>query len=115
MELQVNIDCGSLDRMVDFYTQALDYELHGTAGSQYSSIMPIGGGGPKLVFQRVPEAKASKNRMHLDLIVDDIEREAARFVGLGATRVSAQPIEEYGISWIVMHDPEGNEICLCDG
>jgi predicted enzyme related to lactoylglutathione lyase len=115
MELQLNMDCSSLERMVEFYTQALGYELHGTAGKQYSSIMPVGGEGPKLVFQKVPEAKLAKNRMHLDLIVDDIEAEARRFVDLGATRVSEQPIQEYGISWIVMHDPEGNEICLCDG
>jgi predicted enzyme related to lactoylglutathione lyase len=116
MELHVNIDCSSLERMVDFYTQALGYELYGTAGEHYSSIMPPeGGDGPKLVFQKVPEAKVAKNRMHLDLIVDDIEAEARRFVDLGATRISQQPITEYGITWIVMHDPEGNEICLCDG
>jgi predicted enzyme related to lactoylglutathione lyase len=115
MELHVNIDCSDLERMVGFYTRALGYELYGTAGDQYSSIVPVDGSGPKVVFQRVPEAKVSKNRMHLDLIVDDIETEARRFVDLGATRISEQPIVEYGISWIVMHDPEGNEICLCDG
>jgi predicted enzyme related to lactoylglutathione lyase len=116
MELQVNLDCSDLETMVDFYTQALGYELHGTAGQQYSSIMPpSGAGGPKLVFQKVSESKTAKNRMHLDLIVHDIEGEARRFVELGATRVTEQPITEYGITWIVMHDPEGNELCLCDG
>jgi predicted enzyme related to lactoylglutathione lyase len=116
VELHVNIDCADLERMIAFYTEALGYEHYGTAGDQYASIVPAGGGaGPKLVFQRVPEPKVAKNRMHLDLVVDDIEAEARRWIELGATRVSAEPVQEFGLSWIVMHDPEGNEICLCDG
>jgi predicted enzyme related to lactoylglutathione lyase len=62
----------------------------------------------------VPEPKAVKNRIHLDLVVDDIEAESVRFISLGATRVSAEPLCEDGGCWIVMLDPEGNEICLCD-
>ena len=113
MELQINLDCADLERMVAFYTAAFGYERKGTAGSTYASAAPeAGGDGPKLVFQRVPEAKSVKNRMHLDVIVDDIEAEAARYVALGATRV--EKISEFGCTWIVMHDPEGNELCLCD-
>jgi predicted enzyme related to lactoylglutathione lyase len=115
MEMHVNVDCRDLETMVAFYAAALGYERHGEAGDVYASITPIAGSLPKLVFQRVPEPKSGKNRVHLDLIVDDIEAEARRFEGLGATRVSAQPVVEYGISWIVMQDPEGNELCLCDG
>jgi predicted enzyme related to lactoylglutathione lyase len=110
VDFQINIDCADLDRMVSFYAAVLGYERHGTAGGQYTSIT---GSGPKLVFQKVPEAKTVKNRVHLDLIVDDIEAEAARWVELGATR--GEFFKEYGISWIVMRDPEGNEVCLCDG
>ena len=66
------------------------------------------------MFQQVPETKLVKNRMHFDLVVDDIEAEAARFVALGASRVSEKPVGEHGCHWIVMHDPEGNELCLCD-
>lgn len=115
MEIQVNVDCTDLDRMVAFYTAALGYEPHESAGDQYRSITPADGVGPKLVFQRVAEAKAVKNRLHLDLIVGAaLEAEAARFEALGATRQSAAPVVEYGCSWIVMADPEGNELCLCD-
>jgi predicted enzyme related to lactoylglutathione lyase len=111
-EIQINMDCADLDRMVAFYCEALGYTPEGTAGGQYASA--VGGDGrPKLVFQKVPEDKVVKNRVHLDLIVGpDIEGEAARFERLGATRVEA--ISEYGVNWIVMHDPEGNEICICD-
>src|SRR3954447_5072569 len=108
MELQINIDCSDLERMVAFYTAALGYEREGAVGEQYASIS-ASDGRPKLVFQKVPEAKAAKNRVHLDLIVGpEIEAEATRFESLGATRV--EKIDEYGLHWIVMHDPEGNEI-----
>jgi predicted enzyme related to lactoylglutathione lyase len=115
LELQVNIDCADLDRMVAFYTAALGYVAHGSSGVTYRSVIPAAGGrGPKIVFQKVPEAKVGKNRVHLDLIVGDvIEAEAARFVALGARRLSAEPIGDDECRWIVMADPEGNELCLC--
>jgi predicted enzyme related to lactoylglutathione lyase len=116
MDVQINIDCADLDRMVDFYVAALEYVPYGSAGVTYRSIVPAdgAGAGPKIVFQKVPEAKVVKNRVHLDLIVGDrIEAEAERFIGLGATRVSDGPFEEGGTSWIVLADPEGNELCIC--
>ena len=111
-EIQINMDCADLERMLTFYCEALGYTPEGTAGRQYASA--VGGEGrPKLVFQKVPEAKVVKNRVHLDVIVGpDIEGAAARLEKLGATRV--EKIAEYGLNWIVMHDPEGNEICICD-
>lgn len=114
MRLDVNVDCADLDRMVDFYCAALDYVPYGSESGRYRSIVPREGGGTKLVFQKVPEAKAVKNRVHLDVIVGEgIESEAARLEGLGATRLSAEPVVEDGCAWIVMADPEGNELCLC--
>ena len=93
MEVQINVDCDDLDAMVAFYTAALGYEPFGSAGDRYRSIVAPDGNGPKLVFQKVPEPKLAKNRVHLDLIVGDrIEEETERFVGLGATRVSDGPI-----------------------
>ena len=111
MEIQVNIDCADADKLADFYAEALDYRPAGAAG-QYRSLT-ASDGRPKLVFQQVPEAKSGKNRVHLDVIVGpEIEDVAARFVALGATRVEKR--SEFGLNWIVMHDPEGNEICICD-
>jgi predicted enzyme related to lactoylglutathione lyase len=65
-------------------------------------------------LQQVPEAKTGKNRMHLDIETLDIEAEAARLEGLGATRVQADQIHEHGTNWVLMADPEGNEFCVCD-
>ena len=63
--------------------------------------------------QRVPEAKTSKSRVHLDIRVDDIHAEAARLDALGAKRIDVgQGSEEH---WITMADPEGNEFCVCPG
>jgi len=114
VEIQLNIDCSDADALRAFYCAALGYVPRGQMGSYRSCVPPEGASGNTIVFQQVPEAKVAKNRVHLDLIVDDIEAEAARWVALGATRVSAQPVCEGGGCWIVMLDPEGNEICLCD-
>jgi len=63
---------------------------------------------PRLWFQRVPEPKVVKNRVHLDLSTDDVEAEVARLVALGAAVAAAQPDD----GLVVMHDPEGNEFCV---
>jgi hypothetical protein len=51
-----------------------------------------------------------KNRLHLDVIAADPEVEIARLVELGATRVADR--DEYGYTWTLMADPEGNEFDL---
>jgi hypothetical protein len=65
---------------------------------------------PDLLFIRVPEAKAGKNRLHLDLRPDDQAAEVARLETLGARRASVGQSDEVG--WVVMQDPEGNEFCV---
>lgn len=68
---------------------------------------------PGLVFVRVPEPKAGKNRLHLDLaphVSQDRDAEIARLEGLGATRVDVG--QDGSASWTVLADPEGNEFCV---
>ncbi|MER0443878.1 VOC family protein [Streptomyces sp. Edi4] len=88
-----------------------------------SAVEDPDGHGPRLFFQRVPEGKTAKNRVHLDVRVapglwgDErmvvLEAECERLIALGATRVRrhepAPPMEN---GFIVMADPEGNEFCL---
>lgn len=69
-------------------------------------VQPASGAGVRLWFQRVPEAKVVKNRVHVDLAADDPGAEVARLVALGA-RVVAE-----GADTIVLADPEGNEFCV---
>jgi hypothetical protein len=77
--------------------------------------------GPRLLFQKVPEGKAVKNRVHLDVNVTEhglseeerrtaIDTEVVRLVGLGATRL--RDFDEPTGIWTVMQDVEGNEFCV---
>jgi predicted enzyme related to lactoylglutathione lyase len=64
---------------------------------------------PRFGFQLVPESKVVKNRVHIDLLCDDLEAETARLVELGARVLSTTgPSAE----WVVFADPEGNEFCV---
>lgn len=67
---------------------------------------------PRLFFQRVPEGKTAKNRMHLDLHVEEDQKRAEvdRLLGLGAEHIAANA--DRGPTTYVMRDPEGNEFCL---
>ena len=108
------LDCADPGRLAQFWAPALGYVNIGTAGAN-AVLLPDGRPGPKLLLQQVPEPKAAKNRMHLDIEVQDIETEAKRLEGLGAQRVQADQVHEHGTTWILMTDPEGNEFCVCDG
>ncbi len=67
--------------------------------------------GGRLAFQPVPEAKVVKNRVHVDLLVDDLARATTNAVALGASTVGSVVAESNG-SYQVLRDPEGNEFCL---
>lgn len=70
------------------------------------------GGGPSLFFTPVPEAKAGKNRLHLDLYADDQGAAVADLLARGAARADVgQPADA---ECVVLRDPEGNEFCLLD-
>jgi predicted enzyme related to lactoylglutathione lyase len=107
------LDCADPERLAEFWSAALGYTTLGAAGS-YVLLVDDAGHGPKLLLQQVPEPKIAKNRMHFDIETADVDGEAERLEHLGATRVS-DPQREHGNRWIVMHDPEGNEFCVCDG
>ncbi|MEI5035764.1 VOC family protein [Streptomyces sp. S1A(2023)] len=70
------------------------------------------GQGRRLLFQRVPEPKTVKNRLHIDMHSAPGQRDAeeARLVELGARVV--RTFDEQGGSWVLMMDPEDNEFCL---
>lgn len=68
------------------------------------------GGSPKVYLQKVPEKKMAKSRMHIDISVEDVDAASAQVEALGGRKL--QVVEEFGIRWIVMADPDGNEFCL---
>ena len=137
--VQVTFDCADPERVGRFWCEVLGYVVppppDGFAswedfdrslpaerqGSAYACQDPTGVG-PRLYFQRVPEGKVVKNRVHLDVRVGTglvgeerlaaLEAECARLLGLGATRLRLLEADEFDESCIVMQDVEGNEFCL---
>ena len=111
---EIVIDCADHGAVVDFWQAALGtYERH-EVNEQYVGLGPAEdapAGAPYLLFQKVPERKSVKNRVHLDLRADSMADEVARLVALGAT-VTAQRALGEKLCWTVMADPEGNEFCV---
>ena len=141
-QVQVTFDCADPARLSAFWGEVLGYppeappapfasweealDAWGIPEEQrndYSAVSDPDKVGPRLFFQKVPEGKTAKNRVHLDvrsapgLEGDDrmaaLESEAERLVALGARRVSRhEPAPPMSGGFIVMTDPEGNEFCL---
>ena len=77
-------------------------------------LVPKEGISSPLLLQCVPELKGGKNRMHLDIVVDDIEAEVHRLQEL-ALIASTKACRARGNSWVRMSDPEQNEVCVSTG
>ncbi|MBI2169788.1 MAG: VOC family protein [Actinobacteria bacterium] len=110
------LDCSDPQALAKFWGAALGYQPVMETGP-YVVLGPDAaagdGQGPIIVLQGVPEPKQGKNRMHLDIHVDDIEGEVARLEALGAVRADPDACRDELFCWQVMTDPEGNEFCVC--
>ncbi|MFB7085862.1 VOC family protein [Streptomyces sp. NPDC056296] len=138
-KFQVTFDCAEPERLARFWCEVLGYvvpppsegfaswddywrsQLPEQRDSWFACIDPSGVG-PRLYFQRVPEGKAAKNRVHLDVRVGTglvgrerlaaLEAECARLVALGAVHVRTLLADGINESTIPMQDIEGNEFCI---
>jgi hypothetical protein len=138
-QVQVTFDCADPERVARFWCEVLGYVVPpppaGFAswdefdsslpserqGSAFACVDPSGVG-PRLFFQRVPEGKVVKNRVHLDvrvgtgLVGDErlatLEAECTRLVALGAVRGRLLLADDENESCLGMQDIEGNEFCL---
>jgi predicted enzyme related to lactoylglutathione lyase len=109
VRVELTLDCSDLDRMARFWEGAIGLAVIGIIEGRYVSLR---GHGLTLTLQHVAEAKTVKNRMHLDLLVEDIEGEVQRLEALGASRLTPIATTEFGQTWFVLADPEGNEFCV---
>ncbi|MER8099134.1 VOC family protein [Kitasatospora sp. NPDC094016] len=135
-KFQVTFDCAEPRRVARFWCEVLGYESPPPKGfatwdeydrsqpaedrGSWSACIDPSGVGPRLFFQRVPEGKVAKNRVHLDVRVGTglvgeerlatLEAECTRLLALGAVRV--QLLYDGHDSCIVMQDIEGNEFCV---
>jgi catechol 2,3-dioxygenase-like lactoylglutathione lyase family enzyme len=107
----VAIDCTDLDAMAEFWGRLLGMKVTGR-DEDWIDLEPLGGGGPLLSFQLVPESKSGKNRVHLDLAVPDIHAAGERARELGAIPhgepLGSNPERPFQV-WL---DPQGNEFCF---
>jgi predicted enzyme related to lactoylglutathione lyase len=113
-ELVIVLDCNDLDRMAEFWAAALGYVRMHTQEPYTSVEPPEGEHGVELLLQRVPERKQkkTKNRLHLDIRVPDLDAEVERLTALGANVLTSEPVVEFGWGWHILADPEGNEFCV---
>jgi catechol 2,3-dioxygenase-like lactoylglutathione lyase family enzyme len=141
-EIQITLDCADPAGLAAFWAEAIGYQLQDPPPgfesweqaldalgvprenrNDASALVDPEGSGPRLFFQRVPEHKQVKNRVHLDVraapgLQGDarmaaLEAEAERLISHGATRLGRhEPDPPLGSGHIVMADPEGNEFCL---
>lgn len=141
-QIQITFDCADPASLSAFWAEVLGYRLQDPPEgfesweqaleamgvppenrNDASAVIDPQGAGPRLFFQRVPEGKQAKNRVHLDVRaapgldgdarMDALEAEATRLVGHGATRLERfEPAPPLNSGHIVMTDPEGNEFCL---
>jgi hypothetical protein len=140
--IQVTFDCSDPLKQAEFWAAALHYEMPGPPGefatwedwarvegipeehwNDAAGVEDPDGAGPRLYFQKVPEGKVAKNRVHLDLNVSGgrgtsledrkaaIATEVERLKKLGADDHRGA-IEKGGEFSVRMNDPEGNEFCL---
>ncbi|SCG36867.1 VOC family protein [Micromonospora humi] len=141
-DVQFTIDCADPAKLAAFWAEALGYRVQGPPPgfdsweqaltamgvpperhNDASAVVDPDGAGPRVFFQRVPEPKRVKNRVHLDVraapgLAEEarmtaLEAAADRLVSHGATRLERhEPAPPLDAGHIVMADPEGNEFCL---
>ncbi|KAB2339159.1 VOC family protein [Actinomadura rudentiformis] len=110
MKLVFVLDCADPEGLADFWAGALGYR-RGPFHPPYAHLVDPQAERPEILLQQVPEPKVTKNRMHVDLRVDDMDAEIERVTALGA-RIVRGPFVDEGWPTTVMADPEGNEFCL---
>ena len=137
MDIQITFDAADPHALARFWAAALGYEVEDNAEfvqglldaghippeatvevdgklafREVAACTDPEGRRPRLFFQLVPEPKTAKNRVHLDLHVGeaDVDAEAERLVGLGATHLWTS--DDRGARTITLADPEGNELCV---
>jgi hypothetical protein len=102
-------DCANPAALAAFWAAALGYAIN-SEDPEHVWVYDPSRAKPYLLFNKVPEPKTVKNRVHLDLHTDDMDAEVERLVGLGATKLFF--VDEHMQQWWVMADPEGNEFCV---
>ena len=111
----ITIDCADATALARFWADVLGRRVAEDSTSEHAVLLPGDGdaSGPRITFNKVPEPKTVKNRLHLDVISDTFDAETERLLSLGAHRLRDQ---QTGKSrWTTFADIEGNEFDLVAG
>jgi predicted enzyme related to lactoylglutathione lyase len=104
------IDTTAPERLAPFWCTLLEVTVDTTIGDGQFVVLSPAKDGLTIGFQRVPDAKAGKNRLHLDLIVDDLDRATDEIEAMGGRWLEPGTVRELeGFRWRCMADPDGNE------
>ena len=106
---QIVVDSADPAGLGRWWREALGWVVVNDDPAEYE-IRPAPDRLPGLLFVRVAEKKARKNRLHMDFRPGDRDAEVERLEQLGATRAQIGQGED--VSWVVLADPEGNEFCV---
>lgn len=110
----IAVDAADAGRLAAFWSAVLERPVDEDANQYFASI---GRGAstmhPTMMFLQVPEERAGKNRIHLDLVAEDHQFELSRLERIGAKRLG--DFAEYGITWTTFADPEGNVFDVAAG
>lgn len=113
--LDLVLDCANPEQLKEFWREALGYRIYYSDASVAVLVPVDDGNASPLVLQQVPEPKDGKNRMHLDIVADEIEPEIERLQALGARRLHDDVRSLGDVRWVTLADPENNEFCVCTG
>jgi predicted enzyme related to lactoylglutathione lyase len=108
----VTFDCEEPDALATFWAAATGFRKESSPDPRtYAAVSDMAGRGPALWFNKVPEPKVVKNRLHICLNTQSLPAEIEKLTSLGA-RHSATHSSPSGKTWAIMLDPEGNEFCV---
>jgi len=105
----ITVDCADPHRLAAWWADAVAGEVVPLPGDGF--LLVAREGWPALGFQRVDAPTPGKNRVHVDLMADDLDAEVVRLVSLGATETARHDVGG-GFRWAVLADPDGNAFCV---
>jgi catechol 2,3-dioxygenase-like lactoylglutathione lyase family enzyme len=113
--LAVTFDCADAPAVARFWADVLGRQIAEDSTSEHVVLLPADGdaNGPRISFNKVPEPKTVKNRLHLDVVSDTFDAETERLLSLGARRLHDAQGDKY--RWTTFADIEGNEFDLIAG
>lgn len=111
---RIILDTTDVARAAKFWSKALGYKVTHRSPEFWALRHPTDTRATRLGLQPTDEPKRAGdiNLVHLEVFTDDMEREAARLVKVGASRAKDWPYNDPHPNWIVMRDPDGHEFCI---